>query len=97
MAQRVGGIRRKTRRLMKKASGTHGRISLKRYFESYKQGEKVQLVQDPSVHKGFFHKRFYGKMGVVEGKRGACYEVTVLDGKMSKLLIVHPIHMRKVL
>lgn len=96
MAKRIGGMRRKTRCLMRKDRHTRGKISLSKYFQSFKQGEKVKLLQDSAVHSGAFHRRFYGKVGIVKGQKGTCYEVNVTDGKKIKMLIIHPIHMRKI-
>jgi len=96
MAKRVGGSRRKTRQLLKKSSANRGKISLKKYFQDLKQGEKVKLIAEPGVQSGNFHNRFYGKVGVVKNKKGSCYEVKIYDGKKQKLLIIHPIHLKKV-
>ena len=47
------------------------------------------------MQKGMYHSRFYGKMGVVKGKKGRCYEVMITDGSKQKTLIVHPVHLKK--
>jgi len=96
MAKRIGSCRRKTRQLLKKSSANRGKISLKTYFQNLKQGEKVKLVAEPGVQKGTFHYRFYGKVGIIQNKKGSCYAVKINDGKKQKLLIVNPIHLKKV-
>ncbi len=92
---RIGGSRRKTRRLMKKDVRSRGKISLQRYFQPYKEGDIVCLVGEPAVQKGMFHSRYWGARGVVQAKRGQCYEIAVMDRTLKKLFIIHPIHLRK--
>jgi large subunit ribosomal protein L21e len=96
MATRIGGARRKSRKLMTKKSYDAGKLSLKKYFQVLKAGEKVKLVMDSGIHSGTFHRRFYGRVGVVGEKQGSCYSVKINDGKKQKMLIVHPIHLQKV-
>lgn len=95
MAQRVGGFRRKTRSKLKRSPREHGKISLTRYFQQLESGDRVNLNINPSVHRGMFFPRFHGKTGVVTGKRGSCYEVAIKDGNKEKIVIAHPIHLRK--
>jgi len=96
MAKRMGGFRRKTRHKLQKNVRQKGKISLTRYFQNFKQGETVLLVPEPSIHRGMPFPRFQGKSGVVKLKRGRCYEVQIKDGSLNKLLIVHPVHLRKI-
>ena len=96
MVQRKGGNRRGTRQLMRKRQGTHGKFSLRRYLQILKEGDKVALVAESSIHKGLYYKRFHGKIAKVIAKKGFCYEVQFKDGNKSKTLIVHPVHLRKI-
>ncbi|MBW2990984.1 50S ribosomal protein L21e [Candidatus Woesearchaeota archaeon] len=95
MVQRIGGSRRKARYKLKKKKKHKGKLSLKKYLEEYKTGERIVLKPDPFVQKGIFHLRFAGKAGVVKKKTGTCYEVVIKDFKKEKKLIVHPVHMKK--
>ena len=95
MVMRIGGLRRKTRYKFRKKAGTHGKISLTRYFQSFKEGDKVFLGVESAVQRGMYHPRFFGKVGTVKGKRGRCYEVLIKDVRKEKTLVVHPIHMKK--
>jgi len=95
MTKRIGGFRRKTRDKLKKAPREKGKISLTRYFQELKQGQQVVLKLEPSIHKGMFLPRFYGKTGTIGKKRGECYEVLIRDGNKPKTLIVHPIHVKR--
>jgi large subunit ribosomal protein L21e len=97
MTKRIGGFRRKTRYKLKKSPRTKGKISLTTYFQKLNQGQQVVLKLEPSIHKGMFRPRFYGKTGTVTGaQRGSCYQVRIKDGNKEKMLLVHPIHLKKV-
>tara|TARA_Y100000310_G_scaffold251715_1_gene258299 strand:- start:16431 stop:16748 length:318 start_codon:yes stop_codon:yes gene_type:complete len=96
MTRRIGGMRRKSRYKFKKERRAKGKISLKKYFQTFTKGEKVYLGVEPAVQKGMYHPRFLGKVGVIEGKQGKCYEVSLKDINKLKKLIVHPIHLVKV-
>ena len=94
--KRIGGSRRKTRYISRKHYSQKGKVSFKHYFQSFKDGEKVLLQWDSGVSKGMYFPRFYGKSGVIKGKRGQCYEIQFLDGKKDKTLIAHPVHLRRI-
>ena len=93
--KKIGGSRRKRRHVFKKHRSEKGKISLSRYLQSFKDGDKVRLSVESAVQKGMYHSRFYGKMGVVKGKKGGCYEVLITDGSKQKTLIVHPVHLKR--
>ncbi len=95
MAKRVGGFRRKTRHKISKNVRDRGKVSLARYFQEFKDGDRVYLVAEPSVHDGMYHPRFHGKSGIVTAKRGECYEVQIKDINMPKMVIVHPVHLKR--
>ena len=97
MVQRKGGNRRGTRQIMRKRQGTHGKFSIRRYLQILETGDRVALVAESSVHKGLYFKRFHGKIAQVVGKKGFCYEVQLKDGNKQKSLIVHPVHLKKIL
>ena len=95
MAQRMGGSRRKSRHKLSKNVREHGKISLPAYFQIFTKGDPVFLVADPSIHRGLYHARFHGRAGTVVGPRGKCYEIAIKDVHMHKVLIVHPVHLKK--
>ena len=95
MVKRIGGFRRKTRYKFTKHKRNRGKISLTRYFQLFNAGERVNLGVEPAVQKGMYHPRFMGKSGIVLGKRGRCYEISIKDGQKEKVLIVHPIHLKR--
>jgi len=95
MANKIGGLRRKSRFKFKKERRRKGKISVSRFMQTFKTGQKVHLSVEPSLHKGVYHPRFIGKTGTVLGLRGKCYEVMVNDKGKEKLLIVHPVHLKE--
>lgn len=95
--KRIGGFRRKTRSKLSKGLRFRGKFSLSNFFRAFKDGEQVYLKAEPAVQKGMYHPRFHGKVAVVTGKLGECYELMIKDGKKDKKLMVHPIHMKKVI
>ena len=95
MVKRIGGLRRKTRYKFRKERRSRGKISITRYFQSFNLGDRVHLVVEPAVQKGMYHPRFLGRAGIVKGKRGRCYKITINDLGKEKTLIVHPIHLKR--
>jgi large subunit ribosomal protein L21e len=96
MTKRVGGLRRKSRKKLRKNIREKGKLSLTRYFQKFKQGEKVYLKAEPAIQKGLYHARFHGKMGIIKSKQGFCYNVEIKDGGKKKNLLIHPIHLKKI-
>lgn len=95
MVKRIGGLRRKTRYAFTKEKRTRGKISVTRYFQSFNTGDRIYLGVEPAVQKGMYHPNFLGKTGIIKGKRGRCYLVTINDLGKEKTLIVHPVHMKR--
>ena len=96
MVKRIGGNRRKTRYKYRKEKRNRGKISITRYFQSFGIGDRVFLGIESAVQKGNCHPRFIGRSGIVKGKRGRCYEVSINDKGKEKSLLIHPVHLRKV-
>ena len=95
MVQRIGGLRRKTRYKFRKEKRRRGKISVTRYFQSFNIGDRVYLHVEPAVQKGMYYPRFMGKAGIIKGKRGKCYEVTINDINKEKIVVVHPVHLKR--
>ncbi len=95
MTNRKGGPRRKTRHKMAKPTGTKGKISISRYLQEFKEGERVKLNIESSIHKGMFNPKYQGRTGIIIRKRGNCYEVNVKDITKLKKLIIHPVHLTR--
>ena len=95
MTTRIGGFKRKTRHKLQKSVRQKGKISLKKYFQEFVEGDRCVLKAEPAVQKGMYFPRFHGKSGIISTKRGNCYEVEIKDGKLKKILVVHPVHLLK--
>jgi len=96
MVTRSKGIRSKSRNILKKKPRDRGISSITRALQQFKEGESVNIVLDPSVHKGMTHIRFHGHTGKIEGMQGKSYLVGIKDGGKHKSLIVRPEHLRRV-
>ena len=96
MVKRIGSNRRKSSGLLTKSGRQKGKTSLSRYFAQFSDGDKVVLKADAGyVDKGLYFLRFHGKIGLIKGKKGNCYNVIIRDGNKMKTLVVHPVHLRK--
>ena len=94
MTKRIGGFRRKTRHKLQKSPRTKGKISIRRYLQQFKIGDRVNLVAEPAIQTGMYFPRYHGRTALVIGKQGDCYKVQIEDGSLQKTLIVHPVHLR---
>lgn len=95
MVKRIGSSQRKTRHKLTKHYREKGKITLGRFFQELQPGDKVGLKIDSSYQKGQPYRRFHGFTGVITGRRGFCYEVTMNDRNKEKILYVHPLHLIK--
>ena len=95
MTKRTGGSRRKTRSKFRKLESEKGKISIRKYMQSFQAGDKVRLQAEPAIQKGIYFRRFHSKTGEIMNQRGACYEVLIKEGNKQKTIIVHPIHLVK--
>ncbi|MDR3205958.1 MAG: 50S ribosomal protein L21e [Candidatus Methanoplasma sp.] len=93
MVQASRGTRTKTRKLLQKRPRDRGLSPITKAFQIFEEGEKVNIVIDPGVHKGMPFSRFHGLTGVVVGARGEAYEVSVKDGNKTKMVVARPEHL----
>ena len=96
MAKRSKGLRSKTRQILRKRPRQRGLSPITRALQQYEQDDLVAIVIDPSVHKGMPHRRYHGKTGYIDGKRGNAFLVRVRNGGMMKRIIVRPEHLKRV-
>jgi large subunit ribosomal protein L21e len=89
------GFKNKTRHKLRKNIKEKGKISITRYMNEFKKGDKVSIKIDSSVNKGMPHPNYHGKTGVVVEKAGECYKTKIRDKHKEKILIVHPIHLNR--
>jgi large subunit ribosomal protein L21e len=95
MVQRVGASRRKTRHLFKKNVKDKGKISIRNYLQTFKEGDKVLLKAEPAKQNGMYFRRYHGKTGVIIGKQGTNYKINIKDNDKTKQVLVHPVHLKK--
>lgn len=95
MVQRQGGFRRGTRYKLQKNVRQKGKVSQRKFFQKLEAGDRVKLTADPAYQKGMYFPRYHGKVGVVKGKKGSCYDVAIKDQNKEKILIIHPVHLKK--
>jgi len=86
------GYRAKTRSLLRRKPRERGKSGLSKILYDYKEGAKVVIKTDPSVHKGMPHRRYHGQIGVITDKRGKSYVIKVKQGNAVKEIIVRPEH-----
>jgi large subunit ribosomal protein L21e len=77
------GTRRKARSILTKRNVVRG-ISYLLY--DYKIGDKVVVDVDPREHNTAPHRRFHGKIGVVEEVGRRTLKVSVMIGNKKKIL-----------
>jgi len=97
MSGRKGGFRRGTRYKFQKPTREKGKIGTTKFFQEFKEGDKVQLKAEPAYQKGMYYPRYHGMVGQIKNKNGTCYNVTVMDHTKEKTLIVHPVHLKKMI
>ena len=95
MVKRSKGLRSKSRHILRRKPRDRGFSSLTRSLQQFDDGEKVNIVIDPSVHRGMPHVRFQGYTGTVLGKQGNSYRLQIRVGKKIKTLVVRPEHIRR--
>ena len=96
MVKRSKGLRSKSRHILRKKPRDRGKIPITRALQQFEEGERVNIVIDPSIHKGMPHIRFHGQTGKIEGTQGTSFIVSITDGKKNKSLIIKPEHLRRV-
>ena len=88
--KKAQGKRAKTRNVVAKR-----RLTVNDFMKEFENGDKVAIDIQPQVHSGLPPFRFRGKIGDIVGKQGEIYKVKIKDGNKEKILLVHPIHLKK--
>ena len=94
MVKKSKGLRRKTRKILKK--NARYRTPITKFLQEFSINERVLIKLEPSSQKGMPHKRFHGKIGRIIGRRGKSYIVEILDGNKRKSIISRPEHLRRI-
>ena len=80
---RSHGTRRKARSILTKDNTVRGISYL---LQDYKVGDKVVVDIDPREHNTTPHRRFHGRVGLVEGIGRRTLRVSVIFGDKKKIL-----------
>ncbi|MFX1451920.1 MAG: 50S ribosomal protein L21e [Promethearchaeota archaeon] len=95
MRKSKGYKHRHTKRLLRKKPRQRGIAPLGRgVLQKYKTGDYIDIIIDPSVHKGQPHYRFHGKTGLIKEIRGKALIISLKDGKKEKTIISRKDHVR---
>ena len=95
MVKASQGLRRRTRKLLRKSVRERGAIPrLSQLLIEYRVGDKVHIVPNPAVHEALPHRRYVGRTGTIIGRRGRAYLVEVYLGDKRKVVITIPEHLR---
>jgi len=90
------GPRANSRKKMTKKVRDRGLPPIRSYLAKFEEGDYAAVVINPSEHYGTPHHRFHGRTGVIVGMQGKCYKLKIRDGGLDKILIVHPVHLKKI-
>jgi large subunit ribosomal protein L21e len=88
---RSHGTKRKARSILTKDNVVRGISYL---LHDYKVGDKVIVDVDPREHNTTPHRRFHGRIGVVEEVRRRTLRVAVMFGDKKKILQTRLNHIR---
>jgi len=80
--------------IKRKKARTKGKLALSKYFQEFKQGDRVTIVREHAENPSF-PKRIQGLSGEVKGKRGRAYLVSIKEGNKLKTHIIKPVHLKK--
>ncbi len=80
--------------MVKKSVRSHGKIKLSRYFQKFKEEERVAVIEELALRPKF-PKKLRGRSGKITGKRGNSYLVKMNDLNKEKTYIIHPVHLKK--
>ena len=94
MVKKSHGYRARTRSLMSKKVREKGLSPLSSILSEYPVGQRVDVIINPSFHKGMPHRRYHGRTGVVKGLRGRAVLIEITLWKAKKELIVRPEHLQ---
>ena len=95
MTKRSQGLRSGSRYKLSRPSRERGLSPITRSLQTFDDGDTVNILIEPSYHRGQPHHRFHGLTGKVMKIQGKAYVIRTRVGNMDKDLIVRPEHLRK--
>ncbi len=72
-----------------------GKMKLSRYFQKFKEGDKVAVVRDVALQP-MFPTRIQGSTGVVIGKCGNANKVQIRTQGKEKQFLIKSVHLIKI-
>ncbi len=88
------GYNNRTRSLFRKSARKRGLRSLRYLLEPIEVNQKVDILLNSSIQNGRPHRRYNGTSGTVLKKQGQSYVISVKAGRMDKIIISRPEHLR---
>lgn len=88
------GYNNRTRSLFRKSTRKKGLRSLRYLLEPIEVGQKVDILLNSSIQNGRPHRRYNGTSGTVLKCQGQSYVISVKTGRMEKIIISRPEHLR---
>jgi ribosomal protein L21E len=79
----------------KKPVRTRGKLNLSKYFQKFKKGDKVAVIEERSLASNY-PKKLQGRTGIVEEKQGRSYLIKINDSNKEKIYLIAPIHLKKI-
>lgn len=95
IVKRSHGPRQGTRKKLSRKRRERGLSPITRIFQNFQVGEKVNIIIDPSIHKGQPHHRFHGHTGEVIGNQGRAFVIQIKDGNKEKQPLITSEHLRR--
>ncbi|MFA5173849.1 MAG: 50S ribosomal protein L21e [Candidatus Pacearchaeota archaeon] len=81
--------------IRKKELKDNGKIKLSRYFQKFKEGDKITILRELALQPKFPSK-LQGRCGTITGARGKSYLIKINDLSREKTYIIHPAHLKKI-
>ncbi len=96
MAKMSHGPRARSGMKLMKSVREKGMPPITHFLREFNVGDRVVIDIDPSQHSGMPHHRFQGRVGSVIGKQGRSYLVELYEGKVKKIIVASPVHIKRV-
>lgn len=94
--QRSKGQRQGTRSIARRSKSQRHRINITAVMHQYSLGDRVAIVIDGGQQRGMPYRRFQGRTGVISGKQGVAWVVSVKDGNKPKTVVARPEHLHPI-
>lgn len=81
--------------VIKKNIRAKGKISLSKYFQELKIGDKVAVKRELSINASY-PPRLQGRTGIVSGKKGRIFIIDLNDQEKPKQFLIDAVHLKKI-